>query len=111
MCNSRRSVEQLQPKLPVSGGYGLDIILDEDGLSGTGDSESVFDKIDDYDLDGFSSDFTEEDGILDSARNLMAENGWCINVWNTVDEGKEVLWNRASNLILLLTSNSKSTLA
>ena len=107
-------VEQLQSKLPDSGGYGLDIILDEDDLSGTGDSESVFDEIDDYDLDGSSGYFIEEDGILEFGGEPYGRE-WlvhqCVEYCGRRRGGAMEPEDLASNLILLLTSNSKSTLA
>lgn len=106
----KKALERIKSQIPIRPKDANEMLLDDDDLSGTGDSDSLFDEIEGYDVDGSSSDFLEDDdGVPDYDRN-MYDRVWftnqCIEYCirrkgNTL--GPEEL---ASNLLTLLSSTT-----
>ncbi|KAF8448347.1 Sec63 Brl domain-containing protein [Terfezia claveryi] len=110
LMEMREALQQLmKSQLPTMPRQVNEMLLDEDDLSGTGVSDSVFDNIDDF--YSSSSDFLEEDGVVDHDGGLYGREWlthqcieYCSRRGGNALEPDEL----ASNLLALLSSNTNN---
>ena len=111
LTEMKEALQQLKSQMPTISREADEALLDEEDLSGTGDSDSVFDEIDGYNFDSSSSDFLEEDGVIDHDGDLYGREWlmhqcieYCSRRSGTALEPDEL----ASNLLVLLSSNTNN---
>ena len=112
LTEMKEALQQLlEAQIPTMPTEVDEVLLDEDDLSGTGDSDSVFDEIDGYDFYSSSNDFLEEDRVVDYDGNLYGREWlthqcieYCFRRSSNALEPDEL----ASNLLALLSSNTNN---
>ncbi|RPB18975.1 activating signal cointegrator 1 complex subunit 3, partial [Terfezia boudieri ATCC MYA-4762] len=112
LMEMREALQQLmKSQIPTMPKQENEMLLDEDDLSGTADSDSIFDEIDGYDSYSSSSDFLVEDGVVDHDGGLYGREWlthqcieYCCRRGGNALEPDEL----ASNLLALLSSNTNN---
>lgn len=109
LAEMREALEKLQFQNTIVPDSEENLILDDDDdYSGTGDSDSVFDEIDGYDIDSYSSDFLDEDGAMGHEGEIYGKD-WlthqCMEYCRKKSGGAMEPEDLISNLLSFLSSN------
>ena len=109
----KKALAQLPKRTNASQEYGEDIDLDDDDLSGSGDSDHIFDDLYEDD-DEDSSDFPDVDGYMGDGV-VQYDRDWlthqCIEYCIRNGGGAMGPEELSSNLLVLLASDADSALS